>query len=245
MILYLTDRDEIVGALRRATDDAVGNAHVEILPRRFLAAAATTGRLIGELAPNAVAVATFLPGETERVGLAYRARVGGDAWVPDVLFDHDAEALTLCTEGEPCSSGEQRVSRAAAGAFAAALAVLPPARVVGVAGGAASVDRIVEVAARSARRALETESRAASVRDGDDAVGESVRLGGAVADRLRLTATQRARFLQAVRSAAVRGGRVPSPIESESDHPSVDKTEAKRRLADLEQRLAEWERAGE
>jgi hypothetical protein len=57
MILYLTDRDEIVGALRRAADDAVGNAHVEVLPHRFLAAAATTGRLIGELAPNAVAVA--------------------------------------------------------------------------------------------------------------------------------------------------------------------------------------------
>ncbi|MFW5741765.1 MAG: hypothetical protein ACOC2D_00695 [Spirochaetota bacterium] len=245
MMLYLSDRNQIVGALRRATDDGDPTAHVEFLPHRFLAAAATTGRLIGELAPSAVAVATFLPGETERVGIAYRARAGGDAWVPDVLFDHDAQALTLCTDGEPCSSGERPVSRAAGGAFAAALAVLPPARVVGVAGGAASIDRIVDLATSSAQRALEVVARAEAVRDGDDAVGKSVRLGGAVADRLRLTATQRARFLQAVRSAAVRGGRVPSPIESESDHPSVDKTEAKRRLAELEQRLAEWERAEE
>lgn len=246
MILYLTDRPEIARALRAATaaDDKAG-PRVETLPERLLAAAATAGRLIGEIAPRTVAVATFLPGAAERVGLVYRVRAGGDAWVPDVAFDHDVEALTLCAKGEDCAAGEAPVERAAAGALAAALTALPPARVVGIAGGESAIDRIVEVATTSAARAIEADRRSTAVRDGDDSVGESVRIGGEVADRLRLTATQRARFLQAVRSAAVRGGRVPSAIELESDHPAVDKAEAKRRLAELERRLSEWERAEE
>lgn len=245
MILYLTDRHEIARALRSlvAGETSRDEARVETLPDRLLAATATAGRLVGELAPRIVAIAGLLPGAPGRLGVVYRVRAGGDAWVADVAFDHDAEALNLCADGESCASGEEPIARAFAGAFAATVATLPPARVMGVAGGEAAIERIADLATTCAARALEATRRAAEVRDGGEVVGESVRLGGAVADRLRLTATQRARFLRAVRSAAVRGGHVPSPIELESDHPAVDKAEAKRRLADLERRLAEWERA--
>lgn len=245
MIIYLTDRQEIASALREASAGGAEEARIDVLPERLLAAAATTARLIGEQAPELVAVVALLLEGADRSGIVYRTRVGGDAWVADVPFDHDAPALNLCATGEGCSAGEEPIGRAAAGAFAAALSALPPARVIGVAGGEAAVDRVVDLATASVARALEAARESSARSNGGDAVSESVRIGGTVADRLRLTATQRARFLQAVRSAAARGGRVPSPVELESDHPAVDKAEAKRRLAELERRLAEWERAEE
>ncbi|MFW6292670.1 MAG: hypothetical protein ACOC7V_10115, partial [Spirochaetota bacterium] len=108
-----------------------------------------------------------------------------------------------------------------------------------------AAETLAERAAEAGRRALEAARKAAARSSGGDAVSESVRIGGTVAERLRLTATQRARFLQAVRSAAARSGRVPSPVETEIDYPAVNKAEAKRRLAELERRLSEWERAEE
>ncbi|MFW5884415.1 MAG: hypothetical protein ACOCVW_02935 [bacterium] len=245
MIVYLTDRQEVARALRAAPAGGAEETRIEVLPERLLAAASTTGRLIGELAPELVAICALLPEGADRAGVVYRIRVGGDAWVADVPFDHDAPALNLCAPGEGCAAAEEPVGRAAAGAFAAALVALPPARVIGVAGGEAAVDRVVDLATTSLGRALEAARKAAARSSGGDAVSESVRIGGTVAERLRLTATQRARFLQAVRSAAARSGRVPSPVETESDHPAVNKAEAKRRLAELERRLSEWERAEE
>jgi len=241
MTLCLSDDASIVRAMKRARHGAI-DFHAARLPARLTTAAGYAGVEIGRTDPEVVVVATTIDGDSsDRVGVVYRLSIAGHAWVPDVAFDHDCESLSAATTdaGEPDAV---RVSEEAAAAAAAALGLLAPHRVLVIAGGAAATERIAGAAATLGQRLLARYRSAAALADGPAHVTETVRMGGALAERLRLTATQRSRFLTAARSAAVRGGEVPSPVRDEEPDRPRTKEEAKRRLAELEERLREWQR---
>ncbi len=239
MILCLTDEYATVRTVERS--DAEFAVHE--LPARITTAAAFTGRWVANEAPDTVVVATSLiddPGD--RTAVVYRLTLGDETWIPDILFDHDHEALGVAA-GSRHPGTESRIPPAAAAAAAAAIALLGPARVLVVATGAAAKSRLPDLVLDLGRQALEHHRRGRRRSEGGDHVPKAVRIGGGLAERLRLTKTQRARFLQAVRSAAVRGGGVPAPLSAESEVRANTKTEAKRRLEELEARLQEWKRA--
>ena len=261
MTLYLSDTRLHGGA--RPDGDA---PRIISLPRRLPAAAAVTGRLVAEHAPDVIAVLSqaleaLSADEPDRCGVVYRLDAGGDVWIPDVLYEHDGEALCAVAESrdvEPAgrqllSSGSGKVhgcssahpvSPAFAGAFAAAISLLGPQRVVGVLAGANDVERLIVFAETLAKRCEETVLRAAGIRDGASHVQATREVCGRIADRLRLTATQRARLFRVGRSAAVRCGSVPPVLEEFEDEQRVGtKVEAKRRLAAIEHALEETARA--
>ena len=248
MTLYLTDlrlprtaRDELPG------EGARGVLHV--LPHRLAAAAAVTGRLIGETDPDVVIVLSrVMDDQSDRLAVVYRLEAADDVWVPDVLFDHDGDAVSAFAAPPPPampSTGDPiaLVAPAFGGALAAAIALLGPGRVVGVLSGEASVDRLPEFARGVAERAAAGVLQSRRSRDGGDHVLRSASLAGELADRLRLTVTQRARLLRVARSAAVRAGEIPPPLLSDQTTRPGTKTDAKRRLAELEAALAGTARA--
>ena len=262
MTLYLSDT-----RLRgEARTDGEAPPLLISLPRRLPAAAAVTGRLVAEHAPEVVAIlsgslAASPDDEPDRFGVVYRLDACGDVWIPDVLYDHDGEALcAIARSGDAEAVGREQpshdrttvvgsaeahpVSPAFAGAFAAAISLLGPHRVVGILAGTSDVERLLAFAETLAKRCEETVLRARRVRDGGDHVRATRELCGRTADLLRLTATQRARLFRVARSAAVRCGRVPQVLERFNYEERVGtKVEAKRRLAAIEHALEETARA--
>lgn len=239
MILCLSDEYATVRGIERSDAEFA----VRQLPKRITTAAALTGRWVTEEAPESVVVATSLTDEPgDRTAVVYRLTLGEETWIPDVLFDHDHEALSV-TAGAGDTEVESRIPSPAAAAAAAAIALLGPARVLVVATGADAKNRLPDLVLSLGRRGLEQLRRGERRSEGGEHVPEAVRLGGDLAERLRLTTTQRARFLQAVRSAAIRGGEVPAPLSMEGETRANTKAEAKHRLEELERRLQEWKRA--
>lgn len=287
MTLYLTDSSEFARALRdalkadesssdrsRATleGDRRGAARaadtppavVERLPHRVVAAAATTGALVEKHHPEVIAVVLSLPDDaSERTGIVYRCTVAGEAWIPEVTFDHTEQALSVAAateedaahaggldheaagqdaEAKVTANARVVVSGAAAAAIGGAISRTSPAQVVAIAAGTGAPRRVADRAVELAGRIHADNARARLRREGGAAVSQAVRLGGEIADRLRLTSTQRSRFLQAARAAAVRGGEVPPALHGEETGSVASKAEAKHRLAELERLLGEWRR---
>ncbi len=261
MTLYLSDMKLRGGA--RAGGEA---PPIISLPRRLPAAAGVTGRLVAEHNPDVVVVLSgTLPGSSDgipdRLGVVYRLDAGGDLWIPDVLYDHDGEALSAVARSNDAdviageqpphdrsmvvgSSNAHPVSHAFAGAFAASISLLGPHRVVGVLAGTNDVARLLAFAETLAKRCEKTVLRAARIRDGATHVQATREVCARIADPLRLTATQRARLFRVARSAAVRCGTVPRALEEFDYEQRVGtKTEAKRRLAAIEHALDEVARA--
>lgn len=239
MTLYLSDLS-IRGGARPAGDDP---PEILSLPRRLPAAAAVTGRLVAEHAPDVVVVlsgslSSRSDDELPALGVVYRLNAGGDIWIPDVLYDHDGEALCVVAQSNEGHTAGSLVSPAFAGAFAAAISLLGPDRVVGVLSGTDDVTGVVGFAETLAKRCEATVLRANAMREGAEHIQATRELCVQVADRLRLTTTQRARFARAARAAAVRCGGVPRVIEGFEHGQRVGtKTEAKRRLAVIEAAL--------
>lgn len=267
MTLFLTDHAATARELRSrlgshtrpaGADDARGEeesrpapdaAVIRRLPSRFVSSAALTGSAIASDAPEVVVVVALLNSPTRHApSVVYRLELADEAWMPDVTFAHAGEGRTVSTATPwgAAHDGEEpaRVSPAAAGAFAGALSLLAPHQVVGVVTSEERAEAAAELAITCAARGADAERAARARTSGGDHVSQSVRLGDALADRLRLTATQRARFLKSVRSAAVRSGRVPAALATQSGNAgarkAVTKHEAKRRLAEMERLLDEW-----
>ncbi|MFW5716152.1 MAG: hypothetical protein ACOC0E_01765 [Spirochaetota bacterium] len=269
MTLYLTDSDRIARALRRANDES---AEVRTLPKRLTSSAAAVGAFVEELRPGfVVVVATDRnaaaggrtaggstdpeaagdedpsdQGATARLGIVYRCTVAGEAWIPEVSFDHGEEPVEAHAEPPSGPSGEigvrrVTVSHASAAAIAASVARTSPDRVLAVVAAEVS-DGVAERIVRLADQAAQAGRLGDRMRQGRPEVNKTVTLAGEVADRLRLTATQRARFLQAARSAAIRGGEVPHPLQRADTDRVANKAGAKRKLAELERLLSEWKR---
>ncbi|MFW5688336.1 MAG: hypothetical protein ACOC1U_02100 [Spirochaetota bacterium] len=185
-------------------------------------------------------------GATARLGIVYRCTVAGEAWIPEVSFDHGEEPVEAHAEPPSGPSGEigvrrVTVSHASAAAIAASVARTSPDRVLAVVAAEVS-DGVAERIVRLADQAAQAGRLGDRMRQGRPEVNKTVTLAGEVADRLRLTATQRARFLQAARSAAIRGGEVPHPLQRADTDRVANKAGAKRKLAELERLLSEWKR---
>ena len=239
MILCLTDEY----ATLREVEGSDAGIVVHRLPGRPTTAAAFTGRWVATEVPDTVVVATSLIDDaSDRTAIVCRFTIGEESWIPDVLFEHECETLSVVAGQQ--QDGDARVAPAAAAAAAAAVAVLAPARVLFIATGSAAKSRLPQLVVDLGNRSLERYERGKRRSEGGPHVSQAVRLGGELSDRLRLTATQRVRFLQTVRAAAIRGGELPPPLSEESPARTNTKAEAKKRLAELEQRLEEWKRAG-
>lgn len=259
MTLYLTDHTETARALRKrltmhADPNASGVARGETstlrrLPTRLVAASAFAGWAIANELPEVVVVVAALAlGNSAAPGIIYRLELADEAWLPDVTYRHAGEAQSLAAAAPwgPATARRElpAITPSGAGALAGALSMLSPHQVVGVTTTDGHESAAVELATSCASRAADTERAARRRRTGGGHVEESIRMGGALADRLRLTATQRAEFLNTVRGAAVRGGSVPAPLTARVDDTSetraITKAEAKRRLAELARLLDAW-----
>ena len=248
MILHLTDSTDIASRLKSALElraegaRLVGVDHeLRVLPRRLTSSAAVTGQAVATCDPDLVVIVTpLIEDRSAPVSVIYRVALADEAWIPDVTFSHDEPGLSVSTQAIP---GSATISVAAASAVAAALALLPPSRVLAMAAGPDNLDAVPETVVKLSQALSAVAERTRRGHEGDETVNQSVRLGGEIAERLSLTAKQRARFLRSVRSAAIRGGVVPGPLEREASTGVTSKAEAKRRLAELERRLNEWKRA--
>jgi hypothetical protein len=156
--------------------------------------------------------------------IVHKLIIGDEALYPDYAFASDLPALTELTFSSPGllqspsggDPGPVRATPAFAGAMAAGMALLGSGRVVGLiwTGRTVNADRggtledIVAVI-----RALSAPIRATTNRSqGPPAVDETCRLADTVADRLRLTSTQRSLLTDRARSAAIRSATVPEPL---------------------------------
>lgn len=236
MILCFSDDPNVV----RAT-----TVETRRLPRRLTTAAGFTGGQIALLDPEIVVVATVLRADdSDRTAVVYRLSVAGENWIPDVRFDHECEAISV-DAGRPGSEDEVHfVSPEAASAAAAAIALRGADRVLFVAAGAAAAGELPGLIDLLGPRILAGLRRDRRRRSGDAHVVQAIGRAEELADQLRLTVTQRARLIQTVRSAAVRGGAVPAPLTDADATRAGTKEEAKRRLAMLEDRLRGWKHAG-
>ena len=245
MILVLSDDTAVIRACRSvfADDDP---ASIARLPDRLTSAAAAAGREIERVHPAVAVIAARIANTAEDgPGVVYRLTIAGETWMPDVSFAHGDPALSVQTmPDEPGTGATGTVSPAAGAACAAAISILGPGAVVMVAGQPDRADQIAERVRSYGTAAARREHEARDREEGGDAVRETVRLGGEIAELLRLTATQRARFLKRARAAAVRGGEVPHPVQESMGSSPRTKAEAQRRLAELEERLDEWKRTG-
>ncbi|TVQ17606.1 MAG: hypothetical protein EA382_18635 [Spirochaetaceae bacterium] len=213
------------------------------LSRRVAAAAAEAAQTIERLRPDVVVIAGACTRADVPAGgkpaLVYRAIAGGDAWIPDVLFDHRLDPATI-TESVPAWS------------TAVSLTLGSPERVAAIVGPTDTEEQIAALAGAVVQvadslTALIDRILACS----SPTVAAAVDHAERIAERWRLTRTQRLRLASIARHAAIRAGEVPLalvraalPADTSQHAPStLSKQEAKRWIERLEQEITEFGRA--
>ena len=207
--LFLCTHDADVNALRRTLAEPAERGAVDLpreysvhrIPTRPAAAAARAGALIGSQAGDDPALVTVVV-RTDSSSVLSRvshALCAGDRWFADITL----------LEGRPLVSLEDT---AAAWAFAAACALLPPEHVCGFAGSEAEVE-LCGVAQNHERR-LRHIIRSSVRRFSPPHVAEAEQMADAIAESGRLTASQKILLGRAAAEAAVRLGSVPEQLRS-------------------------------